>query len=226
MLNVRTSPEIGDNISSTMSQYSEVVIFDELINDEWYTLFDETNGTKYVNAKYLITSDEYKKILEEKEKEKERKKAKIAAQMNRGGFYDAAYSTDYISTSMNVFTPSGYTVTSLRTVLANKYPALVDIAEAAIDVEETYGINALFTVSVALHESAHGKIMAGYNNVYGMKDPYNGGWKHFNNKSEGVYWFANSIISYKVCTISRIASIYCPDGTPWAEYIVYYMKQL
>ena len=83
-VNIRSEAKIGDNIKSVIYKGSEIPIYEEAINKDWYRLVDDSNGIKYVNKNYLITKEQYEKMLKEEltSKQKVRKQNK---QINRGG---------------------------------------------------------------------------------------------------------------------------------------------
>lgn len=67
--------------------------------------------------------------------------------------------------SMDVSRPSGVTVSDLRLVTRG---ALVGLEEAFLQGEKDYGVNCLFVMAIASHESANGTMCYRPNNMFGF----------------------------------------------------------
>ena len=87
-----------------------------------------------------------------------------------------AYSYDQCW-SLDVSKPSGVTLADLKLVSRG---AFVGIEDAFLKAEQDYGINCLFVMAIAAHESANGTICFRPNNMFGF------GGRGFSSKSECV----------------------------------------
>ena len=94
------------------------------------------------------------------------------------------------------------------------------------DMEDTYNVNALFAMGVAMHESARGYKKANTHNYFGFKG--NSGWMSFSSAYECIQYFGKLInTGYSSRnTISAIQTKYCPDGSPWTQNVINHMNQL
>jgi len=87
-----------------------------------------------------------------------------------------AYSTSQVM-QMDVSKPSGVTLSDLKQVTRG---ALVGLEPAFLKAEQDYGINCLFVMAIAAHESANGTICFKPNNMFGY------GGMSFSSKSECI----------------------------------------
>lgn len=94
---------------------------------------------------------------------------------------------------------------------------------AFYQMEQTYGVNAIFAISVAELESGSGTSSAfrNKNNAFGI-----GPGKYFNSVQEGINYFGQLMNKslYKGKTITQIGSIYCVGGN-WANKIKNLIEQ-
>ena len=79
--------------------------------------------------------------------------------------------------SLDVSKPSGVTKSDLKLVTQG---ALVGLEDAFLKAEQDYGINCLFVMAIASHESANGTICFRPNNMFGF------GRSGFSSKAEGI----------------------------------------
>lgn len=95
-------------------------------------------------------------------------------------------------------------------------------AEAFLNAEADYDINACFLASIAALESGWGRYMFRENNIFGF------GKKDFESVEkciDYVAWFLRKNYLnetgryYRGGTIEAIGSVYCPDGGEWAELV-------
>lgn len=87
-----------------------------------------------------------------------------------------AYSITQIL-ALDVSKPSGATVSDLKLVSQG---ALKGLEQAFVDAEKNYGINCLFVMAIASHESANGTMCFKPNNMFGY------GSSGFSSKAEGI----------------------------------------
>ncbi len=103
--------------------------------------------------------------------------------------------------------------------------ALAGLGESYYNMERTYGVNGLYAISVAFHESGYGYRRANTNNCYGMKG--SSGWMAFDSLDANIMYFGKLMQNswYYNKSIDDIAKVYCP-GThaSWASAIKAMMK--
>lgn len=128
-----------------------------------------------------------------------------------------AYSTAQVM-QLDVSKPSGVTVSDLKLVTTG---GLVGLEEAFYKAEQDYGINCLFVMAIAAHESANGTICFRPNNMFGF------GSSGFSSKAEGINvvsrTLANSYLSpggslYSGKTISSVNKRYAASTT-WDDKV-------
>jgi len=91
-------------------------------------------------------------------------------------------------------------------------------------VEDEYGVNGLFALSVCNLESGLGKYQANTNNFFGFY--YQTGFMQFQTAEEGIRYFGKLISSsiYSGKNIDQIASVYCPGNPNWAPDVRWLME--
>jgi flagellum-specific peptidoglycan hydrolase FlgJ len=102
-----------------------------------------------------------------------------------------------------------------------------DLEQAILDVEETYGINAYFTIAVMKLESGNGKskLAKEKNNLFGLNAVGNSTKKAFafETKADSVYKFgqliSKSYVGKGYTTIEKVARKYCPANPKWASLV-------
>ncbi|RED66266.1 glucosaminidase domain-containing protein [Cohnella lupini] len=108
------------------------------------------------------------------------------------------------------------------------------LEEAILQVEEEYGINALFTIAVMKLESGNGssKLAKSKNNLFGLNA--SGGDAHkrafsFETKGDSVRKFgqllSKSYVGKGYTTIEKIATKYCPANSKWSGLVKNIMKR-
>jgi beta-N-acetylglucosaminidase len=128
------------------------------------------------------------------------------------------------TSNMNPHSKSNLTVEEINIMLVGT--GLESQGQAFKDMENTYNVNALFAMGVAMHESARGYKKANTYNYFGFRG--NNGWMSFSSAYDCIQYFGkliNSRYSNRT-TISAIQSKYCPDGSPWAQGVINHMNQL
>jgi beta-N-acetylglucosaminidase len=123
--------------------------------------------------------------------------------------------------TMDLTTPTNLTSDEIESLLAGT--ALAGIGDAIVEVEERYGINALFTISLAMLESGHGEsyLARNRNNLFGIcaYDSNVDAASSFASKSDCVrYWgklIHDEYFAYGRTNLESINAIYASSGS-WA----------
>ena len=126
--------------------------------------------------------------------------------------------------NMNPHSKSNLSIEEINDMLVNT--GLEFQGEAFYDMENTYNVNALFAMGVAMHESANGYQKANTHNYFGFRG--NNGWMSFSSAYDCIQYFGKLIhnnYSNKT-TIAAIQTKYCPDGSPWTTKVKEHMNQL
>ena len=120
-----------------------------------------------------------------------------------------------INSDFDIMTPSNLSTDDLIRALGNARSGLHGCADAIIEAEQTYGVNALYLASVLGLESGWGKYEHGNNNIAGWKGGPNGTFSNFNSRYECVMTVARGLSTHFVNSvgsdISDVAIMYCPD---------------
>lgn len=128
-----------------------------------------------------------------------------------------AYSTAQVM-ALDVSVPSGVTVSDLKLVTQG---ALVGLEEAFWKAEQDYGVNCLFVMAIAAHESANGTICFRPNNMFGF------GTSGFSSKAECIDTVARALANnylstsgslYNGKTISSVNKRYAASTT-WDDKV-------
>lgn len=114
---------------------------------------------------------------------------------------------------LDVFRPTGLTAYHFNHILAGT--AMEGLGDAFAGMEANHGVNGLFAIAVANHESAYGKsrLARNNNNLFGMKG--RNGWMRFPTKQANVLYFGELMNRswYKGKSVRAIGKIYCPPNT-------------
>ena len=236
---IRKEPSTDSDIIGVLYYGNRIDVLDTVDEEaEWLKM----SAGGYVNKNYLEVYDpnkdysfpeEFLAELRKQQEEAAMQEQHQQVKVSRGGeLPQIASSNTYVYYTDYVNTTSGLTELDVYNLLNEKAPNMASIASDVIAIERDYGINALFTIAVASHESGWGKSdLATYNNnLFGLKDSVNGGWYSFNSKSESVYLFARSIVNIYfpngLVTPSDINDVYCPgDGDYWSSQVTAIMKE-
>ncbi|WEK55895.1 MAG: glucosaminidase domain-containing protein [Candidatus Cohnella colombiensis] len=108
------------------------------------------------------------------------------------------------------------------------------LAEAILEIEQDYGINAYFTIAVMKLESGNGKskLAKKKNNLFGLNaisgDAYNKGLS-FNTKEDCIRKFgqliADKYVEKGYTTVEKIAKKYCPANSKWPVHVKAIMER-
>ena len=126
--------------------------------------------------------------------------------------------------NMNPHSKSNLSIKEINSMLVNT--GLESQGEAFYDMENTYTVNALFAMGVAMHESAYGYQKANTHNYFGFRG--NNGWMSFSSAYDCIQYFGKLIHNNYAnkTTIDAIQTKYCPDGSPWTIKVKGHMNQL
>lgn len=138
--------------------------------------------------------------------------------------YKEKQSKNIDTQNMNPHSKSNLSVEELNEMLDNT--GLESQGQAFYDMENTYNVNALFAMGVAMHESANGFKKANTHNYFGFRG--NNGWMSFSSAYDCIQYFGKLIHNNysNRNTIAAIQTKYCPDGSPWTSRVKEHMNQL
>lgn len=113
----------------------------------------------------------------------------------------------------SIYNPTGLSAEQFESLLTGT--GIEGLGQAFVDMENKWGVDGLFCMSVAFHESAKGtsRLAINNNNLFGMRA--RSGWKKFNSKYENILYFGEYMNKnlYKGKTTEEIGHIYCPPNT-------------
>lgn len=121
------------------------------------------------------------------------------------------------------YTEQPYTKTNLSVAQFNQIlrgTGLAGYGESYYELEQEYGINGLYAMSVAFLESGYGRHLANHNNFYGMRGSK--GWLSFDSPADNIAYFGKLMTKNLYTskgTISGIGSVYCPENGDWASQV-------
>ena len=135
--------------------------------------------------------------------------------------------------SKKVKSTSGLTEDDIARLLEGTALEGHGLEEAILEIEEEYGINALFTIAVMKLESGNGKskLAREKNNLFGLNATGGGNSKayRFETKSDSVYKFGSliskSYLAKGYSTIEKVGKKYCPANPKWPSLIESIMKR-
>ncbi|WP_216369608.1 glucosaminidase domain-containing protein, partial [Brevibacillus sp. MCWH] len=162
----RKEPNLSSKITDVLVKDYVVEATEELENG-WLLL--KQGG--YINGKYVNKIEEQeavKLIFQQNQKPKPQPKF-TTVERNKNQLISRSKSNNANkSIRLDVVAPSNASIDDLRKILDGT--ALEGIEHALLEVEDKFGINALFTLAVAKLESAHGKskLARHKNNLFGM----------------------------------------------------------
>jgi len=133
-----------------------------------------------------------------------------------------------VKPSSAVEADSGLTAEDIAVIFDGTALSGHGLEEAILEVEEKYGINALFTIAVMKLESGNGKsrLARNKNNLFGLNatgaDPHGKAFS-FETKGESVIKFgqllADKYVDKGYTTIEKIAKKYCPANSKWSGLV-------
>ncbi|MDG0793711.1 glucosaminidase domain-containing protein [Cohnella ginsengisoli] len=141
--------------------------------------------------------------------------------------------SDPSSPTNRVRSDSGLTEEHIAKLFSGTALAGHGIEDVVLEIEDEYGINALFTIAVMKLESGNGKskLSRTKNNLFGLNatsgDANNKAFS-FKTKADSVRKFgqllADKYVDKGFTTIDKVASKYCPASSSWAGKVKGIMK--
>lgn len=141
--------------------------------------------------------------------------------------------SDPSSPTNRVRSDSGLTEEHIAKLFKGTALAGHGIEDVVLEIEDEYGINALFTIAVMKLESGNGKskLSRTKNNLFGLNatsgDPNNKAFS-FKTKADSVRKFgqllADKYVDKGLTTIDKVAAKYCPASSSWAGKVRGIMK--
>lgn len=123
------------------------------------------------------------------------------------------YQPQVLSGWFNVFQPSNLTADDIIRMLGESRSTMWHLAQAFVNAEDVYGVNALYLASTIGWESGWARYHSGYNNVAGWK--YSTGWADFNSEYECIMTVAEGLSTHFRESVGDylgdITSMYCPE---------------
>lgn len=169
---------------------------------------ETTMRDAYATALNECIAEQEKKLEEERlRKEEEARKAQELA----------AY-REKVGNTYNPFVKTGLTAEQFNLMLEGT--ALAGYGESYYNMEQKHGVNGVFAISVAFHESGYGKYRANTNNFYGMRSSK--GWMAFESPDANIQYFGELMNKsmYYGKSILDIGRVYCPGThTSWANAV-------
>lgn len=211
ILNIRES---NSEDSQKLSEYYKNQLIEVIEKeDNWYKT---TDG--WVCADYLLSKEQHNENI-------------FKDKTSRGNTTREPVHNNGFTVNSSVLMKSNLTEEDIRLLIAGT--ELEGIEAAIIDVEEKYGINALFTLAVARLESGNGtsRIAQKKNNLFGINAIDGNAFNMattFDTKSDSVYYFGdlikNKYVDKGLDTIQKINKKYC-TSTSWASKVTDIMKK-
>lgn len=123
------------------------------------------------------------------------------------------YQPQVLSGWFNVFQPSNLTADDIIRMLGESRSTMRHLAQAFVNAEDVYGVNALYLASTIGWESGWARYHSGWNNVAGWK--YSTGWADFNSEYECIMTVAEGLSTHFRESVGDylgdITSMYCPE---------------
>lgn len=210
LLNVRKE---ASDTSEVLGQYKNnqiVTVVDNWTNPKWFRTKDG-----YVSSDFLLLSDE-----------KPKESGKMIPLSRGGGVMGV------VNRTMSVYDKSNLSRDNVSRLVQGTN--LQGIEDAVLDVENTYGVNAFFTVAVSKLESGNGysKLAKNKNNLYGLNATGNDVYENafsFDSKDQCVRFFGkmikNNYVNKGLNTVDKINDIYCPSNSEWSSMVKQIMKE-
>ena len=125
----------------------------------------------------------------------------------------------------DVYQKTNLSVEEFNKVLAKT--ALAGQGESFKALEDEFGVNGIFAISVSIAEAGWDGRQANKNNFYGMRGA--NGYLSFNTPKDNILYFGELITksAYKGKTLKTFAKIYCPPRhKKWHSDVVWIMGKL
>ncbi|WP_239616698.1 glucosaminidase domain-containing protein [Cohnella mopanensis] len=142
--------------------------------------------------------------------------------------------TNPVKPTSAVGTESGLSEEDIKLIFDGTDLAGNGLEETILEVEQEYGINALFTIAVMKLESGNGssRLAKNKNNLFGLNASGDNAHKRafsFETKGDSVRKFGQLLSDHYVdkgyTTIEKIATKYCPANSKWSGLVKNIMKK-
>ncbi|MEK0315848.1 glucosaminidase domain-containing protein [Cohnella sp. 56] len=239
-LNVRTNPYNGSKVQRVVSQGTRLEVL-SLTDNGWLKLKD--GG--YVHggyAKLLDDPDGGPPALSPAQPEDGAVQLDVPGakpddplpQDGSAAGSDSSTDTDSepASPTNRVASDSGLTEAHIAKLFKGTALAGHGIESVVLEIEEEYGINALFTIAVMKLESGNGKsrLSRTKNNLFGLNATSSADSKAFSFKSKGEsvrkfgQLLSDKYVDKGYTTVDKVAQKYCPASSSWAGKVMNIMK--
>lgn len=152
-------------------------------------------------------------------------KEKVVDLLNISTNNDSSIENDEVRLSYDPYLISNLTEEDFNRLLIGT--GLEGKGRAFVEVEKKYGVNGIFTMAVAMNESAWGKRKANTNNYFGMKGSQ--GYMSFKTAEDNILYFGELMNRdcYRNKSIDKISKIYCPPlWRTWKNDVKWIMSEL
>lgn len=222
-LNVRTNPYNGSKVQRVVSQGTRLEVL-SLTDNGWLKLKD--GG--YVHGGYA-------KLLADPDGSPPALPPLLPPAPPEAGSDSSADTdtdTEPASPTNRVASDSGLTEAHIAKLFKGTALAGHGIESVVLEIEEEYGINALFTIAVMKLESGNGKsrLSRTKNNLFGLNATSSADSKAFSFKSKGEsvrkfgQLLSDKYVDKGYTTVDKVAKKYCPASSSWAGKVMNIMK--
>lgn len=213
-LNVRAEPNADSSIVKVVERGSILEVV-QATDNGWL----EVRGAGFVHGGYAKKVDE---LAAAATASKPVKQAKVQV-----ASVEAKAASKPVKPNSSVTAASGLTEAHIAQMFEGTALSGNELERAVLDIEESYGINAYFTIAVMKLESGNGKstLAKTKNNLFGLNATDDNGGKAFSFKSKGdsVREFGQILSEYYVgngyTTVESVARKYCPANPKWAGLV-------
>jgi beta-N-acetylglucosaminidase len=200
LLNVRATAATNSKKIGELYKGQIIEAAEYKVNPEWL----QTKNGHFVYKKFTMTTEKHNE--------------KIRKNNTSRGATDRAH-------NMSITGYSNLSLNEVRKLLEGT--RLKGIEQAVLDIEESWGVNAFFTIAVAKHESGNGysRLAKNKNNLFGINAVDGNAYRsatHFVSKSQCVYRFGEIIKEVYIDkghhTLVSIQNKYC-SSREWASSV-------
>ncbi len=213
-LNVRANPYATSKILKVITKGTKLEVVKTTAND-WLLI----KGGGYVHGAYaqLVEGENTDYAVVEEVSEAVKTTSAVVEE-----------ASEPVKPTSAVKTDSGLTEDDIAVIFEGTALAGHGLEETILEVEEQYGINALFTIAVMKLESGNGKsrLAKSKNNLFGLNaisgDAHNKAFS-FETKGDSVRKFgqllSKNYVGKGYTTIEKIATKYCPANSKWSRLV-------
>ena len=213
--NTKSFEEVSEVVTLSEATDFSIVYADDIMLDDALDIdvvFNDFLLQQLEETAYTAIEKSSSEYLEERVKQKELEE-----------YYNSIRHKIVAEKDGAIFTYDPYIKSNLSVEQYNiilKGTGLEGCGESYYNMEQTYGVNGLFALSVACQESGFGRYLANTNNFYGMRSSK--GWMSFESPDANIQYFGKLMTKslYYGKDILGIGATYCP-GTHehWASCV-------